>query len=151
MLKTLLLFAIIIITVFSSLPTKAQSDDGWFSGRLFACRLSNGDGSALQVHHAQYYNIDNRFSMGLGTGFIFDDRLNVPVTAEWRVYLMRGNRIRLPLMVSGGYIFGNSTTTTSPRIGVETGRLARFRLAADIGCWILGDVSALAVGAGVIF
>ena len=149
MLRTLLLFA--IITALGSLSLKAQSDDGWFSDRLFVCHLVNGNGNALQIHSARYYNIDNRFSTGLGYGFIFDDGLNFTLTSESRVYIKRGDKIRLPFLVSGGYIFGYGMATISPRIGIETSRLARFRFAADAGCWILGDVCALAVGAGVIF
>ena len=147
--KTLLLFA--IITALSSLSLKAQSDDGWFSDRLFACYHVNGNGSALQIHYTRYFNIDNRFSTGLGYGCIFDDGLNFSLTAESRTYLMRGKKMRLPLLVSGGYIFGYGMATISPRIGFETSRLARVRFSADAGCWILGDVCALAVGAGVIF
>ena len=147
--KTLLLFA--IITALNSLSVKAQSDDGWFSDRLFVCHLLNGNGSALQIHSARYFNIDNRFSSGLGYGLIFDDGINFSLTAESRTYIMRGEKMRLPLLVSGGYVFGYGIATISPRIGIEAGRLARVRFAADAGCWILGDVCALAVGAGIIF
>ena len=150
MLKKLLLF-VIIITALGGLPTMAQSDDGWFTGRLFAYHLSNGGESALQVHYAHLYNIDNRFSIGVGYGCIFDSGINIPLEAETRVYLLRNSRLRMSLLVSGGYVFGYGVATISPRIGIEAGKHTRFRFAADAGCAVLGDVCMLRLGAGVVF
>ena len=145
----ILLFA--IITVLSCLPASSQSDDGWFTGRLFLSHLSNGDGSALQVGYTHYYNIDNHFSVGTATGVIFDDGINIPLQTELRIRPFGKKPVAPVVMLSGGYVFGYQVATISPRIGIESGRLRRVRYAADAGMTILGDVCALTIGAGLLF
>ena len=149
MTKTLLLFA--IITALSSLPSKAQSDDGWFTGRLFVYDLVTGDGSAPEIHYTHLYNFNNFFSSGIGTGIIFDDGVNIPLTAEIRVCPIEKKRILPTFMISAGYVWGYGMATIAPRIGLETGRLARIRYAFDIGCQFLDGQRCLLVGAGVLF
>lgn len=149
MLRTLLLFA--IITALGSLPTKAQSDDGWFTGRLFAYHLSTGDGSALDIHYAHLYNFNNHFSVGTGTGIIFHDGCNIPLTAELRVRPFQKKRILPTFSMSGGYVFGYDMATIAPRIGIETGKLARIRYAFDVGCRFLEGQRCWLVGAGIVF
>ncbi|MBO7463393.1 MAG: hypothetical protein J6T96_12435 [Bacteroidales bacterium] len=149
MTRLLLLFA--IITALSSLPSKAQSDDGWFTGRLFAYDLITGDGSTFEIHYTHLYNFNNFFSTGMGTGVIFHDGINIPLTAEIRVHPVEKKRILPTFMMSAGYVCGYGMATIAPRIGLETGRLARIRYAFDIGCQFLDGQRCLLVGAGVLF
>ena len=154
MLRTLLLFAI-IITVLGSLPLKAQSDDGWFSGRLLLCAANVGDDCGLQVNYAHYYNFSNYFSAGIGTGVFLSPEKLIPVTTNLRVRPLGHRRWMPVLLASGGYAVplgdADRRITLTPRIGLESGRIARVRLAIDAGCQILGDNCGWVVGAGIQF
>ncbi|MCR5454169.1 MAG: hypothetical protein K6F33_04185 [Bacteroidales bacterium] len=149
MLRTLLLFA--IITVLGSLPTKGQSDDGWFTGRLFTYIHHNSSRRSVQVHYAHYYNIDNHFSVGTGIGCIFDYGTCVPITAEFRYRPLEKKRWLPVFLLSSGYVAGYGGAAISPRIGLESGRLARVRFAFDVGGTFLGDFWAFTAGAGIAF
>ena len=155
MLRTLLLFA--IITALGSLPSKAQSDDGWFTGRLLLLCGGDGDnGCRIQVKHAQYYNFSNMFSLGCGFGYIMDNSPLMPFSAEFRLRPSSRHGIMPMVLFSGGYAVplggdGKGQSIITPRIGLETGRLARFRCAFDVGCQVLGGNCNWIVGAGVVF
>lgn len=153
MFRKLLLFA--IITALGSLPTKAQSDDGWFTGRLLLCANGGDDGSRAQVYYAHYYNFNNYFSAGLGEGIFVTKNPLMPLTANVRVRPF-GHRRWMPVFcTSGGYAVplggGEGRKILTPRIGLEGGKLVRFRFVIDAGCQILGDSCGWIVGAGLMF
>jgi hypothetical protein len=153
MLRTLLLFA--IITALGSLPSKAQSDDGWFTGRLLLCATNDGNDCGVQVNYVHYYNFSNYFSAGFGEGVIFSPQKLLPTTINLRVRPLGHRRWMPVLLASGGYAVSwgdaDGQITLTPRIGLEGGKLARIRLAIDAGCQILGDNCGWIIGAGILF
>lgn len=154
MIRTLLLFA--IITALGSLPVKAQSEDGWFSGRLLLCCSGDEDTDCrAQVMYAHYFNFNNYVSSGFGTGLIMGSRCMVPITADVRLRPTGHRRVMPVIAVTGGYAVplgdASGQTILTPRIGLDGGRLARMRVALDVGCQVLGGRCGWIVGAGFVF
>ena len=153
MIRTLLLFA--IITALSSLPLQAQSDDGWFTGRLLLCCTGSDGSCRAQVDYTHYYNFSNHFSSGTGVGVIMGSNAMMPVVCGLRLMPFARMRVNPVILCSGGYAVplngGSGASIITPRIGLETGRLARIRYAMDAGCQILGGECCWLIGAGILF
>lgn len=140
-----------------SLSASAQSDDGWFTGKLSAFCVSGNHTTDLSIDYCHYYNLENHHSLGMGTGIVFHDNptISVPITAQYRLRILGHRNIMPTATLSGGYMINSKEVSNGgifqAKAGIETGYLSRIRYSIDVGYQITSGINSIMIGAGILF
>lgn len=125
-----------LLLICAVLTASAQSDDGWFTGKV-----------SVGYKYAGFdyiYNLENHFSFGTGYGCLLDERFFI--TGDLRIRPF-GKKIIMPaLWLNYGYLTKEKSAVFMPKISLELGNLAPVRFAFDFGGGFFNGRKVLTVG-----
>ena len=135
--KIIFVFAIL----FASLCAKGQTSE-----RMFVYATTIGTGIAMNEpsatpftwHISGYYNISQRFSAGVGTGFSYYEMTLIPAFAGAKFAITQPHRFTPFVECAGGYAFApnknaNGGTYFNPSIGLQYALSDKMKLQLSLG------------------
>ncbi|MBQ1885019.1 MAG: hypothetical protein II165_08390, partial [Bacteroidales bacterium] len=99
--KTAIIIA--LLTVFFSLTSVAQSDDGWFTTKINIGTSYKSSFCTEYIKTSQLYNIENHFSIGTMFGIYYGDLKLIPISSCLRIRPLGKKRIMPAIFATGGY------------------------------------------------
>ncbi|MBQ3618778.1 MAG: hypothetical protein II939_11555 [Bacteroidales bacterium] len=152
--KTAILIA--LLTVFFSLTSVAQSDDGWFTTKINIGTSYKSSFCTEYIKTSQLYNIENHFSIGTMVGLYFGDLKLIPISSCLRIRPLGKKRFMPAILATGGYGFDvsgnkNGGGLFSTSMGIETGFLRRFNYDLTLGAEWFKKECMFSVSCGIHF